>query len=183
MLACLANNKPRFDISGRAHIYTLMCYTYVCFGVEVGKYQGVLSLANSQPKCCLACASNTPCTTALLLARSYTPCKLARSLTVCAWTALRQLADPDNHLKHCQFPTFLRFTCRSGQSEGLPYGEKCLFVANDWHAALVPSFLAAKYRRNGVYTDARSIVAIHNMSHQGVEPSSFFGRLGLPSDW
>ena len=74
-------------------------------------------------------------------------------------------------------------TCRSGQAQGLPYGEKCLFVANDWHAALVPSFLAAKYRRNGVYTGARSIVAIHNMSHQGVEPSSFFGRLGLPSDW
>ena len=73
--------------------------------------------------------------------------------------------------------------CRSGQSPGLPYGEKCLFVANDWHAALVPSFLAAKYRRNGVYTEARSIVAIHNMSHQGVEPSSFFGRLGLPGDW
>lgn len=72
---------------------------------------------------------------------------------------------------------------RSGQAQGLPYGEKCLFVANDWHAALVPSFLAAKYRRNGVYTGARSIVAIHNMSHQGVEPSSFFGRLGLPSDW
>lgn len=72
---------------------------------------------------------------------------------------------------------------RSGDAPGLPYGQKCLFVANDWHAALVPSFLAAKYRRNGTYTDARSIVAIHNMSHQGVEPSSFFGRLGLPGDW
>ena len=72
---------------------------------------------------------------------------------------------------------------RSGQAPGLPYGEKVLFVANDWHAALVPSFLAAKYRRHGVYKAARSIVAIHNMSHQGVEPSSFFGRLGLPGDW
>jgi len=99
------------------------------------------------------------------------------------WIALRQRADSDDHLKHCQFPTSVSLICRSGQSEGLPYGEKCLFVANDWHAALVPSFLAAKYRRNGVYTDARSIVAIHNMSHQGVEPSSFFGRLGLPGDW
>ena len=56
-------------------------------------------------------------------------------------------------------------------------------MANDWHASLVPSLLAAKYRRNGVYKDARSIVAIHNMSHQGVEPASFFGNLGLPDDW
>ena len=73
--------------------------------------------------------------------------------------------------------------CRSGQAPGFAYGEKVLFVANDWHASLVPSLLAAKYRRNGVYKDARSIVAIHNMSHQGVEPSSFFGNLGLPGDW
>ena len=124
-------------------------------------------------------------------------------------TTISTIADalPDYVLQHCQHkdwlcldstqtacrhqqpsealptPLLLSCICRSGQSEGLPYGEKCLFVANDWHAALVPSFLAAKYRRNGVYTDARSIVAIHNMSHQGVEPSSFFGRLGLPGDW
>lgn len=26
-----------------------------------------------------------------------------------------------------------------------------MFVSNDWHAALVPSYLAAKYRRHGVY--------------------------------
>lgn len=73
--------------------------------------------------------------------------------------------------------------CRGGEPPGFAYGEKVLFVANDWHASLVPSLLAAKYRRNGVYKDARSIVAIHNMSHQGVEPASFFGNLGLPDDW
>jgi starch synthase len=56
-------------------------------------------------------------------------------------------------------------------------------VANDWHAGLVPCYIAGKYRRNGVYKDARCITAIHNMSHQGVEPSAYYGNLGLPSDW
>ena len=33
-----------------------------------------------------------------------------------------------------------------------------MFVSNDWHAALVPSYLAAKYRRHGVY-QARPLLA------------------------
>ena len=58
-----------------------------------------------------------------------------------------------------------------------------LFMANDWHASLVPAYLAAKYRRHGVFTDARSVLAIHNLSHQGVEVADHFGDLGLPGDW
>lgn len=46
------------------------------------------------------------------------------------------------------------------------YGEDCVFIANDWHSALVPVYLAAKYRPYGVYTHARSIMAIHNLRHQ-----------------
>ncbi len=46
------------------------------------------------------------------------------------------------------------------------YGQECVFMANDWHAALVPVYLAAKYRPHGVYTKARSILAIHNLRHQ-----------------
>jgi glycogen synthase len=42
--------------------------------------------------------------------------------------------------------------------------------------------LAAKYRRNGVYKDARTILAIHNLSHQGVDPAATFANLGLPDD-
>lgn len=50
--------------------------------------------------------------------------------------------------------------------DGSTYGQDCVFVANDWHAALVPVYLAAKYRPHGVYQNARSIVAIHNLRHQ-----------------
>ncbi len=34
---------------------------------------------------------------------------------------------------------------------GFPYGDKVVFVANDWHAGLVPSYIAGRYRRAGVY--------------------------------
>jgi glycogen synthase len=63
------------------------------------------------------------------------------------------------------------------------YGEDCIFIANDWHAALVPVYLAAKYRSHGVYTNARSIMAIHNLRHQGVYPPGTFQSLGLPDWW
>lgn len=60
------------------------------------------------------------------------------------------------------------------------YGEDCVFVANDWHAALVPVYLAAKYRPHGVYKKARSILAIHNLQHQvrAVAGGWGFGRVG-----
>ncbi|KAL9253898.1 Soluble starch synthase 1, chloroplastic/amyloplastic-like protein [Drosera capensis] len=66
---------------------------------------------------------------------------------------------------------------------GFTYGDKCLFLANDWHAGLVPVLLAAKYRPYGVYKDARSILVIHNMAHQGVEPAVTYSNLGLPPEW
>ena len=31
--------------------------------------------------------------------------------------------------------------------------------------------------------EARCIFAIHNLSHQGVEPAATFSNLGLPDDW
>ena len=46
------------------------------------------------------------------------------------------------------------------------YGDDCVFSANDWHAAMVPVYLAAKYRPGGVYEKARSVLAIHNLRHQ-----------------
>ncbi|KAI8565065.1 hypothetical protein RHMOL_Rhmol03G0231800 [Rhododendron molle] len=66
---------------------------------------------------------------------------------------------------------------------GFTYGEKCLFIVNDWHAGLVPVLLAAKYRPYGVYKDSRSILVIHNIAHQGVEPAVTYNNLGLPLEW
>ncbi|KAF6146064.1 hypothetical protein GIB67_033423 [Kingdonia uniflora] len=66
---------------------------------------------------------------------------------------------------------------------GFTYGEKCLFLVNDWHAGLVPVLLASKYRPYGVYKDARSILVIHNLAHQGVEAAATYKNLGLPTEW
>lgn len=50
------------------------------------------------------------------------------------------------------FPrVFFLSPCRIGWPPGFPYGDRCVFVANDWHAALVPVYLAGRYRRHGVY--------------------------------
>nr|AJG44455.1 soluble starch synthase [Lilium davidii var. unicolor] len=66
---------------------------------------------------------------------------------------------------------------------GYTYGENCLFLVNDWHASLVPVLLGAKYRTHGVYKNARSILVIHNLAHQGVEAATTYQDLGLPSEW
>ena len=50
--------------------------------------------------------------------------------------------------------------------QGGRYGEDCIFIANDWHASMTAVYLAGKYRPNGVYRDARCILAIHNLRHQ-----------------
>ena len=55
--------------------------------------------------------------------------------------------------------------------DGSVYGDDCIFIANDWHGALVPVYLAAKYRPNGTYGAARSIMAIHNLRHQVGAPT------------
>lgn len=49
---------------------------------------------------------------------------------------------------------------------GSLYGQKCMFLANDWHAAMTSVYLAGKYRPHGTYTDSRCILAIHNLRHQ-----------------
>lgn len=74
----------------------------------------------------------------------------------------------------CFFPQF-RYTLLSLagleaplqlEIEGSTYGDDCIFIANDWHASMVPVYLAAKYRPGGVYRSARSVLAIHNLRHQ-----------------
>lgn len=49
---------------------------------------------------------------------------------------------------------------RHGEPPGFAYGDRCVFVSNDWHAALVPSYLAAKYRRHGVYQARQQLTGV-----------------------
>ncbi|GAX73007.1 hypothetical protein CEUSTIGMA_g459.t1 [Chlamydomonas eustigma] len=63
------------------------------------------------------------------------------------------------------------------------YGQDIVFVANDWHTSLLPVYLAANFRPFGVYQKARSLLAIHNLCHQGVFPPSTFDELNLKGWW
>jgi starch synthase len=77
----------------------------------------------------------------------------------------------------CQAALELPFCISPGD---VPYGdENLIFVANDWHAALLPVFLQGYFRDYGKYEFARSCFIVHNMAHQGRGPLNEFDRLGL----
>lgn len=78
----------------------------------------------------------------------------------------------------CEIPLQLDF----GKGLGT-YGDDIIFVCNDWQAGLVPMYVAAHFRPHGVYKQARTIMCIHNMCHQGVCPPSTYQELGLPDNW
>jgi len=79
----------------------------------------------------------------------------------------------------CEAPLVVPLQSNAGN----PLGEDVIFVANDWHASLVPVYVASRYRPHGVYTQARTVTAIHNLSHQGVEPATTFKDLCIPDEW
>lgn len=67
---------------------------------------------------------------------------------------------------------------------GVCYGDgNLVFIANDWHTALLPVYLQAYYRDNGLMNFTRSVLVIHNMAHQGRGPLSEFALLGLPDHY
>jgi starch synthase len=69
-----------------------------------------------------------------------------------------------------------------GGEEG-PLGEGCVFVANDFHTALVPVYLQAHYRDHGQMLYARSLLVVHNLAHQGRGPPEELGMLDLPDPY
>ncbi|XP_062200647.1 soluble starch synthase 2-1, chloroplastic/amyloplastic-like [Phragmites australis] len=67
---------------------------------------------------------------------------------------------------------------------GFCYGDgNLVFIANDWHTALLPVYLKAYYRDHGFMTYARSVLVIHNIAHQGRGPTDDFSYLDLPSHY
>jgi len=67
-------------------------------------------------------------------------------------------------------------------ARALPFGpgEKALFVANDWHSALVPVLLKDVYQPKGEFTESKSAFCIHNIAFQGRFWRESWPDLGLP---
>ncbi|XP_021721398.1 granule-bound starch synthase 2, chloroplastic/amyloplastic-like [Chenopodium quinoa] len=64
---------------------------------------------------------------------------------------------------------------------GVCYGDgNLVFIANDWHTALLPVYLKAYYRDNGLMMYTRSVLVIHNIAHQGRGPVDDFSCVDLP---
>lgn len=67
---------------------------------------------------------------------------------------------------------------------GTVYGDDSLvFIANDWHTALLPVYLQAHYRDHGQMSYARSVFVIHNMAHQGRAPMDELGPFEIPENY
>ncbi|KAK9910090.1 hypothetical protein M0R45_034065 [Rubus argutus] len=62
-----------------------------------------------------------------------------------------------------------------------PYGEDVVFIANDWHTALIPCYLKARYQPNGIYKSAKVAFCIHNIAYQGRFAFADFALLNLPN--
>ncbi|XP_066378287.1 soluble starch synthase 2-3, chloroplastic/amyloplastic-like [Miscanthus floridulus] len=67
---------------------------------------------------------------------------------------------------------------------GVCYGDgNLVFIANDWHTALLPVYLKAYYRDHGLMQYTRSILVIHNIAHQGRGPVAEFPYMDLPEHY
>lgn len=64
-----------------------------------------------------------------------------------------------------------------------PYGEDVVFIANDWHTALLPCYLKSMYQSRGIYMNAKVAFCIHNIAYQGRFAFSDFSLLNLPDEY
>jgi starch synthase len=67
--------------------------------------------------------------------------------------------------------------------DGGPLGDDVVFHVNDWHAALVPVMLDAVWRPAGHYLRAPTVLALHNVAHQGGHDPAHFEALDLSARW
>ncbi|XP_044493674.1 granule-bound starch synthase 1, chloroplastic/amyloplastic-like [Mangifera indica] len=64
-----------------------------------------------------------------------------------------------------------------------PYGEDVVFIANDWHTALLPCYLKSMYKDKGIYKSAKVAYCIHNIAYQGRFAFADFAFLNLPNEF
>ncbi|PNG99813.1 Granule-bound starch synthase 1, chloroplastic/amyloplastic, partial [Tetrabaena socialis] len=70
----------------------------------------------------------------------------------------------DNHKR---FTLFCKAAIEAARVLPFGPGEDCVFVANDWHAALIPVLLKDEYKPKGEFLKAKTVLTIHNIAFQG----------------
>ncbi|KAJ1408359.1 Starch synthase, catalytic domain [Sesbania bispinosa] len=94
----------------------------------------------------------------------------------------------DNQLRFSLFcqaaleaPRVLNLQCSKYFSG--PYGEDVIFIANDWHTALLACYLKSMYQSIGIFKNARVVFCIHNIAYQGRFAFGDFSLLNLPDQF
>ncbi|KAI3841526.1 hypothetical protein MKW92_004955 [Papaver armeniacum] len=94
----------------------------------------------------------------------------------------------DNQLRFCllslaalEAPRILNLN--SNEYFSGTYGEEVVFIANDWHTALLPCYLKSIYQSKGMYETAKVAYCIHNIAYQGRFSFSDFALLNLPDSF
>jgi len=89
----------------------------------------------------------------------------------------------DNQLRFAMFCQAALVATKKLNLGGTPYGEEVVFVANDWHAALVPMYVKQAKAR-GEWGATKTVALLHNMVFQGRFPavSDAATRLQLTQD-
>ena len=59
----------------------------------------------------------------------------------------------------CLYACVPECLCACTSVSQLPAAPKVLFIANDWQTGLLPVYMQHKYRKHGVYKQARSMMA------------------------
>ncbi|KAK3284170.1 hypothetical protein CYMTET_8165 [Cymbomonas tetramitiformis] len=89
-------------------------------------------------------------------------------------------ADFNDNQKRFAMLAAAAFECQTALPFG--YGEDVVFVANDWHSALVPVLLKTKYQANGQFMNAKAALCVHNIAFQGRfwAKDGVLAELGVP---
>jgi len=81
------------------------------------------------------------------------------------------------------FPRYL-FFCRAAlEAACLLKKNVDIIHCHDWQTGFVPLLLQTQYQHQARIADAKTIFTIHNLAYQGVFPSFWLHRLGLPADF
>ena len=69
----------------------------------------------------------------------------------------------DNHRR---FALFNKAAIEATRALPFGFGEDCVFVANDWHSALIPVMIKDVYQPKGEFLKAKVALCIHNIAFQ-----------------
>ena len=90
----------------------------------------------------------------------------------------------DNQLRFTMFCKAALVATKELSLGGYPYGENVVFVANDWHASLLPMYLKVARAKGEGWANTKCCMLLHNLAFQGRFPADpkAAERLHLPAE-